>query len=26
MVGPTYHAALRNYGEAHKIKVTQSSK
>lgn len=24
MVGPTYHAALRNYGEAHEIKVTRS--
>lgn len=26
MVGPTYHAALRHRGEAHKIKVTQSNK
>jgi len=24
-VGPTYHAALRNYGEAHKIKVKQTT-
>jgi pyridoxine kinase/hydroxymethylpyrimidine/phosphomethylpyrimidine kinase len=23
MVGPTYHAAERNYGEAHKIKISQ---
>lgn len=25
MVGPTYHAALRRYGEAHQIKVTESN-
>lgn len=26
MVGPTYHAALKNYGEAHSIKMSQSTK
>lgn len=25
LVGPTYHAALRRYGEAHQIKVTESN-